>query len=164
MNIERLIRLAELLEADAANPTGLKFDLGFWAAPVEFSGKAFSERDKLVEGGLKLTEVSKTIVNCNTAACAVGLAVLSEAFADQGLTGTINECNGELIPKFEHNDGWHAVQYFFDINGDDAERLFSSGSYSVSKGAAAEEAVALRIRRYVNGENIHPFYADEDED
>lgn len=161
MNVQRLIRLAELLEADAANPTGLKFDLGFWGVPAEFSGTGYGERDKLIESGLKLPAADKTVINCNTAACAVGLAVLSEAFAKEGLTGHI-DYSGELIPEFENNEGWDAVTRFFDINDADAARLFTSGEYPVSKGAAAEEAVALRIRSYVNGDNIHPTDDDED--
>jgi hypothetical protein len=161
MHVERLIRLAELLEADAANPTGLKFDLEHWGAPAEYSGVNFEGREALLEQGIALKEVSKQIVNCNTAACAVGLAVLNEAFKEEGLTGSINY-NGELIPSFNGNEGWGAVRYFFDIEVPCSEQLFSADAYPAHKrkGAEAELAVAKRIRELVSD----PDSITEDED
>ena len=66
MKKQRLLKLAALLEEDAGNPKGMKFDLGYWAAPANLGDSDLSKKDFSVD--------------CGTVGCAVGLACLSGAF------------------------------------------------------------------------------------
>lgn len=131
-NAKRLLKLADLLEADAANPTGVKFDLAYWA------------RDLGNEVGIA--------VNCNTAACAVGLACLSGVFTEDGLSWR-SSCFSDLIPQFGYAEGFSAVEAFFDLSPRQADNLFLDEKYLAAerKGAVGERAVAKRIREFVAG-------------
>lgn len=131
MNKRRLLKLAALLEADAKNKKGVKFDLRGW-------GKRAAD---------DFTDVIP--MDCGTKACAVGLACISGAFKRSGLTW----CHGwgGFAPKFGGNSGWPAVEDFFSIKHEDGVFLFDSESYGISTGARAERAVAKRIRNFVAG-------------
>lgn len=150
MNKERLLKLADLLEADAANPEGIKFDLSFWGADAQYSGADWDTKEALQGQGVGLKPGRAIPVNCGTAACAVGLAAISGVFADEGL-GYKLTCNGELSPMFDENESWDAVYDFFGLTEEQATSLFSDASYTVKRGAEAELAVATRIRRFVDG-------------
>ncbi len=163
MNKERLLKLADLLEADAANPEGVKFDLNFWAADAQFSGKNYEERGVLKDQGMGFKEGEAIPVNCGTAACAVGLACISGAFADEGLTYKINH-NGDLLPVFEDYEDWGAAEIFFDLTDEQSSKLFSPGSYSNRTGASAELEVAMRIRGLVDGTYVVYEPGDDDYD
>lgn len=137
MQKERLLRLAALLERNAANPKGVKFDLGIWA--------------KDISGEKKL--------DCGTTACAVGLACISGEFAAEGLTWRprcwnerlIEDCD-EIVPKYGNLISGAAVEVFFDIDEHQFTWLFLPESYPEGNtGAEAERAVARRIRRFVAG-------------
>jgi hypothetical protein len=128
VNKRRLLRLADLLEANAKNEKGVKFDLDSWA--------------KLPPG--------KVTLDCRTTACAVGLACISGEFEEltyrRGLLTP-----SKLIPLFRELIGWDAVERFFGLNEDRAYRLFNDKFYPPEKrkGAKGERAVAYRIRRMV---------------
>jgi hypothetical protein len=131
MNKKRLLKLADLLEKDAENKKGVKFDLMHWADT--------NEDDK---GEIPL--------DCKTKACAIGLACISGAFRKEGL-GWKLDIFGCLTPYYNNSYGWNAVTTFFDIPREDAEKLFAWVSYKKSKteGAKGERAVAKRIRKFV---------------
>lgn len=151
MRDDLLLKGAELLEADAANPEGIKFDLGTWAADARIdlptayrtaNARQFDYQDE-----------QKIPLNCGTQACAFGLFAINGAFKDEGLSYTIS--SGKLRPvlkvgRFTYLD-WDAVTNLFDIGTGDAWRLFSAEYYpgDQRQGAAAELAVAGRIRSLV---------------
>jgi hypothetical protein len=142
MNKKRLLKLADLLEADANNPNGIKFDLALW-------GKLETEPKK----------IPKTIpVNCGTIGCAVGLACISGKFKSEGLTYVTGNIGGDLgmnnfAPVFGNETGQGAVEAFFGLQYLDFNFLFVSEQYSARKrrGKTGELAVAKRIRDFVDG-------------
>lgn len=145
MNKKRLLKLADLLETDARNKKGIKFDLGAWAAPSD-SGWTH----------IFYTKPDTVPVDCNTTACAVGLACVSGAFKRAGLTYTYKRgwAGGFiLVPKFKNSKEFAAVSKFFGISGDRAQFLFAPEEYPQNKitGAKAERYVAKRIRDFVAG-------------
>lgn len=131
MNKRRLLKLADLLEADAKNKKGIKFDLNYFVRP---------------------DDPKEPSATCNTTACAVGLACVSGAFKRSGL-GMVLSSNGfEIIPKFKRRFGEEAARSFFGIKGTEFYFLFMPGSYLVGdSGSKAERAVAKRIRDFVAG-------------
>lgn len=141
MNKRRLLKLAGLLDADAKNKKGIQFDLSDYARPAK-SGK----------GGGGYSEQDAIPVNCNTAACAIGLACISGAFKRSGLTYTL-DFRGYLWPKYETSQMGDAAELFFDVNEDEFEFLFQPSSYprKFRKGAIGERFVARRIRDFVAG-------------
>ena len=134
MNKRRLLKLADLLDADAKNKKGVQFDLTTWAGKV-------SKRGELPE------------VSCGTQACAMGLAVISGAFKRAGLTALYDKnyigLGYAVIPKFGRKAGYAAAESLFDISAQQARHLFSPAHYENRKGAKAEMAVAQRIRQLV---------------
>lgn len=147
MNKRRLLKLADLLEADASNRKGLRFDLGVVAEPSDRKSKA-------------------PAVDCGTTACAMGLAAVSKVFKRAGL--------GFKVGEFKDNDdesGWGATGHWylkmtmhgttcgyddaavalFDISETEADFLFNPGSYGdpTPRGAKGERIVARRIRKFV---------------
>lgn len=143
MNKRRLLKLADLLEADAKNKKGVKFDLSSWAVPA---------------GGIVFEGDERTVpVDCNTSACAMGLACISGAFKREGLTYEFDYSmtwNGFILePRHEGRSGFEAAASLFDIVRSDAFFLFDPDQYPPNKvkGAAAERFVAKRIRDFVAG-------------
>jgi hypothetical protein len=137
MDTERLLKLADLLENDAANDKGVRFNLSLWARP---SGEdEFKPRQKVK-------------IDCGTTACAVGLACISGTFRDDGLRYSIKKFDG-FCPIFEKAEGWNAVKDFFGLSFDDAYYLFGDSSYPSGKtqGAEGERYVARRIRDLTRG-------------
>lgn len=137
MNTQRLLKLADLLEADATNPEGCKFDLDTWATYDE--DEYFPTKRKFKQ------------LNCNTQACAVGLACLSGAFKAEGLSWRPSWEENNIVPLFKRKAGFPAVEAFFGINNDAAHFLFASYQYVrlPTVGAEGERAVAKRIREFV---------------
>jgi hypothetical protein len=131
MDRQRLLRLAILLEDYRARTTP-SFDLQSWGA---FETRA---------GGFLWLEQR----SCNTAACAIGLACTSGMFADDGMSYQRDD-DGRLTPLFHDLDGWDAVKAFFDLEHDQAVRLFAEHSYEVTTGEPAARAVAARIREMI---------------
>lgn len=136
MHTNRLLRLAVLLEEDAINPQGVKFDLELWGTDSR-------------TGNL---HPANTIIpaDCQTTACAMGLAAISGIFYDEGLTWNVH--HGWLVPTFNGEDGFDAALAFFELPDLRAVyHLFSPESYDQHKGKDAELAVAKRIRKLVAG-------------
>lgn len=131
MNLDRLERLAVMLDEyrdDGALPA---FDLAQWGTYV-------NERS----GFLWLLKHP-----CDTAACAVGLACVSGAFAGEGLR-FIRRRDGEITPLYGRQENWDAVQAFFDLTPRQAERLFLEDEYG---GPVVGEAGAKRVARRIRG-------------
>lgn len=129
MNKRRLLKLADLLEADAKNKKGVKFDLSDWG----------------------YAENKKKPISCGTTACAMGLAVASGAFKREGLRSTYGD--GFLLPLHRDREGFSAAESLFDIGHDASTFLFSDSYYprGKTKGAIGELFVAKRIRDFVAG-------------
>lgn len=157
MNAERLLRLADLLEADAASETGVKFDLAEWAVPSD--GPYFP--------GHK--ENTRLEVGCTTTACAFGLACVSGLFRDDGLDYELNFSHWnnrvQLLPVLHwlddemctrRSEGEMAGHRLFDIGERAFHYLFMADAYPDEQrtGSAGELAVARRIRALVAGERV----------
>lgn len=127
---ERLLLLADKLDEDANNPNGIKFDLEEW----------FLNKEELRMKG------KEPHIDCDTVGCAIGLAMLTPEFNEEGFTKTTY-----LTPAFRGTTKWDAVETYFGLSGNTAIRLFYSGSYpaNLRTGADAERAVAGRIRDLV---------------
>jgi len=134
----RLLKLADLLEEDAKNKKGLKFDMCEWGAG--------EDRTKPI--------------SCGTTACAMGLAGLSGAFKRAGLK---TEFRGDdktfwLDFSFDGPAGatsgaYYSAQLLFNITSQEADFLFIPDFYPFDKltGAKGERYVAKRIRDFVAG-------------
>lgn len=137
MKVNLLERLAVLLEADANNPEGIKFNLGTWGEladghPIEFQ--------------------PRLEVNCGTTGCALGLAALSGAFKDEGLKAKIGYF--AIIPQFWDGDkfvadGFSSAVALFDISLRQAKQLFDPDFYRKTIGREAELEVVSRIRHLI---------------
>ena len=129
MNKRRLLKLADLLEANAKNPKGARFNLKRWGVVTD----------------------TRNPVSCGTTACAMGLAVASGAFKSAGLKSNFND--GDLYPRHNGKSGFGAATSLFDISYIDANHLFCPDCYPINKleGANAERYVAKRIRDFVAG-------------
>ena len=148
MQKKRLLKLAALLEADAKNKRGIKFDLYIVAAP---SRENSDKKD------------FKPQVTCGTTACAMGLAAVSGAFKRKeagGLSfiiGNGSNVVGEMDihttvmgKKMSYDN---AAEKIFHISRVAARYLFAPRSYlgRPTKGAEGELYVAQRIRSFVEG-------------
>lgn len=148
MKKKRLLKLAALLRADAANKKGLQFNMSHWAAPTGRFNSVFYEEPK------KLPEVS-----CGTSGCALGLAVLSGAFKRAGLTALYhdNNRNGIIMepaiadPEYGTRTGFDAAMTLFGITPTQSWYLFGPTYYPKEYRTAAkgERYVAKRIERFV---------------
>jgi hypothetical protein len=137
MNKKRLLKLAALLEKDASNPEGVKFDMSTWG---EVKGK-------------------KATMSCGTKVCAMGLAAISGVFKKQGLRYHVEENldRSELWIDIGFKgdvglftDGFTAAQRLFDITSQESSFLFSDHSYPRRMtGRRGELYVAKRIRDFV---------------
>lgn len=87
MNKRRLLKLADLLEEDAANAKGVKFDLRVVACHAKKHKEAPTSP---YDDGRYFRPGERPTLDCGTAAGAVGLAVLSGAFKRQGFTYQID--------------------------------------------------------------------------
>lgn len=185
MDVGRLERMRDLLRHDAANPTGVKFDLGGWAGPADGNAGSSSYWD-LPEGVTMVDRYYsdlapiKVDVSCGTAACAFGLAAISGEFAAEGLTYSFmmrsdGSGQGILMPtlpsKWGNAHGLMAAANLFNISPEDTSYFFDPEHYDgTPKGAEGELMVAQRIDDFINGiidEQYHPGFDsgdDEDED
>jgi hypothetical protein len=140
MNKRRLLKLADLLEADAKDRKGIKFDLDTWGYT--------SKRSLAVNDG------PIPAVSCETTACAMGLAALSGAFKREGLTYTVRDTPSfmQVDVKMGRAEGLDAAAKLFGITRTTAGWLFLDDNYdgSTTK-AVGERAVAKRIRNFVAG-------------
>lgn len=136
MNKRRLLKLADLLEADARKKVGIKFDLSFWGS-MEMPSKPLS---------------------CNTTACAMGLAAISGAFEKEGLSYSLSP-SGDIHIQFKDEiGGFRSAELLFGITRECSKWLFDFPFYNTAKltGRSAELMVARRIRNYVDGSETPP--------
>jgi hypothetical protein len=141
MEKKRLLKLARLLEEDAKNKKGVKFDLGVIAAPADITTGWVGRW--------------KPGIDCGTAACAVGLACLSGAFKRAGL-GYVMRNPVQIVPSYRGEEGWGTEQVFFGITHVESRFLFNACSYPYAQrtGAVGERSVARRIRKFVADRTI----------
>lgn len=144
MRKDLLLKLADLLEADAANDNGMVFDLrylGEWKGPMP-----------------QQTLFPKFEVSCNTMGCAMGLAAISGAFQEDGLGFTVSEESKDwyTIVTTLHGDlrsYSDAAMDLFEIPERIAYAFFSPEWYTGRVfGSEGELRVAKRIRRYVKSD------------
>lgn len=177
MRADLLERGRQLLLADAANPHGVKFNLGTWAEPDR------SDKDRITDPtivkhtgvfasgrpNLDWAQGAEVPVSCGTQACAMGLFAISRAFEDEGLGYNIN-LSGNLYPVYNEEYGFDAAARLFDIDVRDAAYLFDPDCYAdLPTGEDGERLVAARIEAFINGdidERHHPahVYGDDDDD
>jgi hypothetical protein len=170
MHIERLTHLRDLLRADAANPTGVKFDLSAWVghASTNNPDEIVNIFDMVEVDGNKVP-TQPIAISCDTYVCALGLAALDPVFQAQGLhfevCPTHNPTLAWMIPQFGADDGFQAGAAFFDISLEDSLYLFDQNSYSdCPVKAEGELYVADRVDDLINGivdNYYHPEYKDE---
>jgi len=157
MRTDLMLKGADLLEADALNPEGIKFDLNTWAADARVDLTEPFGVNGLRTFGYK--EDAVIPINCGTQACAAGLFALSGAFKDQGFSYEITN-DGRLRLAIQTRDAfgirtvlhdWEAVAHLFAIEEPQAWKLFSADNYPPTqrKGAVGELAVAARMREMV---------------
>jgi hypothetical protein len=157
MHKKRLLKLADLLEADAKNKKGIKFDLGVVLCS--------SGEDQPVD--------YQPAVNCGTTACAMGLAAVSGAFKRAGL-GFYTEIvfdryygkervDIEMVWDGARVDYIMAACNLFGIDQDTANFLFSPSNYGRNDpvGASGERKVAKRIRDLVDGKIAVPEFVED---
>jgi len=177
---ERLRRMSKLLRDDAANPTGVKFDLGTWSEPdAQDPAPGFEQliagcgnwalpegvfgNDTARDDRYSDPEVIKVPVSCGTKACAFGLAAISGVFKDDGLTyrflrNGAHAYSGMLLPAIKDDsgrwvEGFNAAAVLFDITDDDAQYFFDPSSYpNTPREAEGEIEVADRIDAFLAGE------------
>lgn len=136
---ERLAILADALEYNAEDPSGMKFNLHNWVDASDWSGLPGAWYPKIEDRGR----------DCGTTGCAVGLACLLPELKAEGLSATYAAHLGAMMPTFNGYRGFDAVQDFFGIDSLTATNLFHWNNYSETKGADAEKMVAQRIRAFV---------------
>lgn len=145
---KRLLKLADLLSADAKRKDGVKFNLSNWG------------------------EISdpENVLSCGTQACAFGLAALSGAFKRAGLDYVLSDKkrvnygvsdeNGNPTEFQEiefrwkgHTKGMNYIAgQLFGLTENEADELFGGtpGPHcQTTRGAEAERAVAKRIKALV---------------
>jgi hypothetical protein len=135
VRIDRLERMVALLDRHIAEPK-INFNLASWVTSV-------SKR-----GGI--TNLFRK-VECHTAACAVGLALVSGEFKEEGLKmgyETIDGTSG-ISPLYEGETSYTAVAKLFGISRDQAIQFFSPNSYYDFRGKEAALAVRNRICKFV---------------
>lgn len=155
MNKDRLTRMVDLLKRDAANPKGVKFDLGMWAAPAQRGATRW--------GGVSDSEPLTVAASCGTKACAFGLAAISGEFAKDGLTYTFGPVHADgtatLLPTFEGEECFDAAATFFDIKYHDASYLFDPECYDETpQKTEGELFVAQRISDFIDGKIDHDYH------
>lgn len=133
MNKRRLLKLADLLDENAKNKKGIRYNHGRW-------GTIANENEP---------------VSCGTQACALGLAAISGAFRRNGLGYKVNDTGwvSFTIDKAPHNP-LYAANKIFDVDERLYDRIFvnpprNTKGVLVEVGAQAEKAVARNIRKIV---------------
>jgi hypothetical protein len=137
MNKQRLLKLADLLKADAKNKKGLKFDLS-----------TVGESSDWLDG-----EEFRPGVDCGTTACAMGLAAVSGAFKRAGLSYRVDDDQINTTMNGRRVGYDRAAMRLFGISLGEADFLFTPSYYfgQEIRGAVGERLVARRIRDFVAG-------------
>lgn len=131
---KRMLKLADMLDADAKNKRGIKFD-------IEAVGMVVDVND---------------VLSCGTQACAMGLAGLSGKFKAQGLDYRLGGHFIQLTWNGRKLSYGTVGARLFGISEDDSFDLFrgsGSGLKDNGKGGKAERALAKALRAFVAGKN-----------
>lgn len=136
MKADLLLKLADMLDANADNKDGVEFDLG-------------------VVVHVKHSLENREITSCGTQACAMGLAIISgqfEGLTYEVLTDEFDEDNVTI--KVIYEERWSRydsiAEEMFNLNHKQVDFLFDPACYSRDmRGAEDERIVAKRIRRFV---------------
>lgn len=141
MNKKRLLKLADLLEADAKNKKGIKFDLGMIGESSDWMAETFEPK-----------------VDCGTTACAMGLAAISGAFKGAGLSYKVTGNAIDTTMNGRRTSYIRSACRVFEITYREANYLFSPYWYfkSIPRGSAGEIKVAKLIRDFVAGKVAFP--------
>lgn len=148
MNKRRLLKLADMLEADAKNKKGIRFDISTVAAKADNEG---------LRGWREFAEGETPALNCGTVACAMGLAAISGAFKRAGMSYHINR-SGLYVTFNGDWDFYAAGRGVFGLTDDEIDWLFMPSGYDgpTPKGADGERVVAKRLRDFVFGKASPP--------
>lgn len=137
MQKRRLLKLADMLDEDAADAEGIKFDFSEWG----------------------WVHNRKKPMSCGTTGCAMAVAALSGEFKRAGLRYFVSPSGRLRITFRDHPRTDHPIYVamkVFGLTPPEAQFLFASmrGMGAFQDGARAERAVAKRIRRFVAGKCI----------
>lgn len=135
VRIDRLERMVALLDKHIAEPK-INFSLASWVSSHTKRGGITSLFRK---------------VECNTAACAIGLALISKEFEPEGMRithETIGNSTG-ITPLYDGKKSYAAVAKLFGISYETAVAFFSPNSYDEYRGIEAALAVRNRICKFV---------------
>lgn len=128
VHVDRLNRLADHLDTVPVE----QFDLQDWVGAANLGPDGF-----------------EIVAGCGTVACAVGHACLMPEFQDEGLKF---DDDVPCYMTFDRNFyGWFAVEEFFGLAFDSADKMFSAGSYD---DYATSSEVAARIRQFLDDNPI----------
>ncbi|MDP9155314.1 MAG: hypothetical protein M3O74_13800 [Pseudomonadota bacterium] len=151
MNIERLSRLAEVLESQKLI-ANVSFHLATWL-DADIRPPVTAERVSAGTGTDNYAVVDAAVLSCGTVACAVGHAALIPEFQALGLKMvrdvTPDQFDFGALPFFDGKVSWAAVHAFFDIDEDWADYLFMGTRYDSSP---SPNQVAARIREVIADE------------
>lgn len=96
--------------------------------------------------------------DCGTAACAVGHACSLPEFQQEGLYAGCSQITRRgLVPSFDSEQGWDAVQLFFHLTYSQAKWLFGESAYeseSDEEGMIEPSAVATRISSLIEKDSF----------
>jgi hypothetical protein len=92
------------------------------------------------------------VVNCGSAACAMGTAMLHPWFIERGLKAKVKVKSPSYstryaVPSFDGKEDFAAAARFFGITEDQADWLFAATSYM--RGQVTELMVADRIDAFI---------------
>lgn len=151
MNVERLSRLADLIERTIPKMAtddrdGFDFNMSTWG---------------------RFAHDKKPEPDCGTTACALGLAAISGEFADAGLMALPVGTKHPMLPvalriiSTNGNCAMAAAQDVFDIDDDQAQFLFLPSEYDYDAelyGPEGARTVVARIREFIasGGETTAP--------
>ncbi len=146
----RILKLADILEADAKSKKGVKFNLGV---------VVHTDTPNDLGGEVRL--------DCGTQACAMGLAALSGEFERAGLTYLVRGHAIEMIFKGQMMSFDFAAKALFGIKDHEVDFLFTPEGYNEKlgndyRGAKAERVVAKRIRDFATGKVKAPKPSDKE--
>lgn len=147
---KRLLKLANMLLADAKNKKGIKFDLAVVATAN------YGER-----------KPDKIEVSCGTTACAMGLAAISNEFSKNGVGWKQQHTDIKMWIKVKNRRKYgysRVAQHLFGIHEYEADWLFTADSYEEdglpTMEAEGEIAVANRLIDFANGKVFAPIPED----
>lgn len=100
-------------------------------------------------------------VDCNTTACGIGLAAISNAFKDAGLSFKFFPQQNYMAFYVDGRsmEGTQAAAEIFNITPTNADMLFGGFGQEETTGKAAELELAARIREFVDTGQVPMYFA-----